>query len=185
MVKGKLRFCPEVYWLLCVCLLILPWNLVFTWILSVTVHEFCHYLALKMLRCEISGIKVGITGIKMSTEQLSPIKELICAAAGPMGGLLLFSGVRYYPILAIVALLHSMFNLIPLFPLDGGRIVHSLVCIFFNRSYLVNKVLDGVVILVLLGCAIYLTIKLSWGVVPLVALSLPVIRNSKKIFLQT
>ena len=57
----------------------------------------------------------------METEPLTPGKECFCALAGPCGGLLLLVFARWIPRTAICAAFQSAFNLLPVYPLDGGR----------------------------------------------------------------
>ena len=54
---------------------------------------------------------------------LSPVRELLAAAAGPVGSLSLMLMGRLFPRLALCGLVQGLFNLLPIYPLDGGRIL--------------------------------------------------------------
>ena len=89
-------------------------------------HELCHALAVILLGGRIYCIRVGLTGTIMEVSYLRPWKELICALAGPMGSLLLFSMVHHIPHTAVCAVVQGFYNLLPIYPLDGGRAMHCL-----------------------------------------------------------
>ena len=50
-----------------------------------------------------------------------------CTICGPLGSFLLFISIRYFPRLALCGLIHGLYNLMPIYPLDGGRIVKCLL----------------------------------------------------------
>ena len=60
-------------------------------------------------------------------------EECLCALAGPVGGFLLLSMCRIYPELAVWGMFQSIYNLLPVYPLDGGRAVRCIALILFPR----------------------------------------------------
>ena len=107
-----------------VCVLIIPLEWLFSWIIAVAIHELSHYLILKLCRVQIYAISITSSGAIIETEPMPVYKEIISALAGPLGGLCVLSLARYFPVVAICAFFQSIFNLLPIYPLDGGRALH-------------------------------------------------------------
>lgn len=112
-------------------LFILPLRWLAAALIAASFHEFCHFTALRRCGVRILHLRIGITGTVMETEPMEVRQELLCALAGPLGSLVLTGAGRLFPILAICGLVQGLYNLLPLYPLDGGRIVRSMLCIFF------------------------------------------------------
>lgn len=116
-------------------------------LLSAAIHELCHILALLMLGCPIQEISVGLTGAKLHIGTLSRKQALVTSLSGPVGGLLLTMTGKWFPRLAVCAFFHSVINLIPLYPLDGGRALRSLL------PEKIHRWTETVIAAVLLGMA--------------------------------
>ena len=114
-----------------IMLLILPLPWLTSILLAAVIHEVCHLIALKFCGVNIYRIHIKTHGAVIETEALSSLKELICAAAGPAGSFLCLIFMRHFPMLALCGLLQGSYNLLPIYPLDGGRIVHAFTVILF------------------------------------------------------
>ena len=123
---GRIRIEGGAWLMLGLYLLLLP----FSWVLSMAaaafVHELGHCAAMYVLEQPVLGISVGAFGTKIETEPMEPEKELWCALAGPVFGLMLWLFRRWIPGAACFALAQSLFNLLPIWPLDGGRALRAV-----------------------------------------------------------
>ncbi len=113
---------------------------------SIIFHEFSHSLVARQFGLPMKGITLFIFGgvAEMESQPKSPKVEFLMAIAGPissifLGSLLYFirsagqtmgwskplNGVLQY--LMVINFILAGFNLLPAFPLDGGRILRSIL----------------------------------------------------------
>ncbi|HBG25560.1 MAG: peptidase M50 [Planctomycetes bacterium GWF2_41_51] len=113
---------------------------------SIIFHEFFHSFIAKLYGLPMKGITLFIFGgvSEMEEEPESPKIEFLMAIAGPISSLVLggifyllvlisrginmpqsVSGVLIY--LSIINVVLAVFNMIPAFPLDGGRVLRSIL----------------------------------------------------------
>ncbi len=116
-----------VYFLGALILLVLPLDWFFGACLAAAFHELCHVLAVYLFGGKVYGIQVGIAGAEIQAGLLSPWQERFSVLAGPVGSLLLVSTYRFFPKLALCALIQGVFNLLPLGSLDGARVLRSVL----------------------------------------------------------
>jgi Zn-dependent protease/predicted transcriptional regulator len=116
---------------------------------SIVVHELCHSVVARRFGIKIRGITLFIFGgvAEMEDEPPTAKSELWMAAAGPLmsaalsgifwalfrytikdGEPNMMNGVLYY--LAFINIVLAGFNLIPAFPLDGGRILRAALWVW-------------------------------------------------------
>ena len=113
---------------------------------SIVFHEMCHSLVARGYGLSMRGITLFIFGgvAEMDEEPQSAKVEFMMAAAGPISSILLagfflmvyFLGIAArwpVPIVEVVGylwminILLAVFNLVPAFPLDGGRILRAVL----------------------------------------------------------
>ena len=105
-----------------------PWLI--GWVLAAILHELGHLLALYIFRIKIYSLQLSVLGAKIVTEAISPFQEAICAFSGPAIGLLSLVFMKSFPYAALAAVIQSTYNLIPIYPLDGGRVMLALLNCF-------------------------------------------------------
>lgn len=149
--------------------LVLPLKWLFAVFCAATVHELFHYLALRLCRVQVYSVRIGWGGAVMETDPMSAGKEMICALAGPLGGALLAVFTPVFPAVAVCAFVQSAFNLLPIFPLDGGRVLRSIVSLFAPpvaaKKICAVMQIGAQAVLLLVG--IYFTVQLHLGILPL------------------
>jgi Zn-dependent protease/predicted transcriptional regulator len=135
------RYLPDratwVYWLMGVCGAL-------GLFISIIFHELCHSLIARRFGLPMGSITLFVFGgvAEMNEEPPSPKAEFLMAAAGPLSSLFIGSVFIFidsagasegWPgtvrlvlaYLGFINLMLAIFNLIPAFPLDGGRILRS------------------------------------------------------------
>lgn len=172
---SRLELPPRVCLWAAFALLVFPLRWLLAWLLAAAVHEGFHILAIFACGGKIRGMRIGLGGAVIEIAPMSPGRELICALAGPGGGLLLLSVARWMPLTALWGLIQSVWNLLPVYPLDGGRILRCLLRITLGeeRGESMSRVLSAGFSLAVTGAAVYGWLCRGWGIFPLLgALSL-------------
>jgi len=117
---------------------------------SVTFHELGHAWAAMRYDIEVESITLWLLGGLASLRQMPDqwLQEFWIAIAGPASSILLAAGcagalfvipgsatlaVYLVGFLAIMNIVLAVFNMLPAFPMDGGRVLRALLA--RNRSY--------------------------------------------------
>ena len=114
---------PYIFICLAAALFILPLRWLIAMVVAAAVHEAGHLLALRFSKVEVEKLALDLMGARIIVKPLTLKQECLCACAGPAAGLLLIGVGRFYPELAVCAFAQSLYNMIPIMPLDGGRII--------------------------------------------------------------
>lgn len=141
--------------LYCLLFLLVPLRWIFAAVLAAGFHELCHYAAIRLCGVSVTGLTITGQGIQMHTGPLLPWQEFLCAAVGPLGSLSLLLLACQYPMLCVCGLVQGCYNLLPLLPLDGGRVVDVLLRVLFPaHSDRIGRWLHRIVLCALtcLGC---------------------------------
>jgi len=131
--------------------------------LSVVLHEMAHSLVGRRHGMVMRGITLFIFGgiAEMEDEPPTAKSEFLMAVAGPLASILLgaafalarlplpeegpaaaVGGVLYY--LAYINFILAIFNLIPAFPLDGGRILRSALWAWKGRLRWATRIASAI-----------------------------------------
>ena len=129
----KFTISPSACILGAMTVLLLPLRWIFAAFLAAAFHELCHALAVYLCGGSVQALVVGNRGAVMYADEMPPVRTLLCILAGPFGSLLLVLFVRWIPRVALCALFHAAYNLLPVYPLDGGRAIRCIWSALKNR----------------------------------------------------
>ena len=152
---------------------------------SVVLHELSHSLVARRFGLEMRGITLFIFGgvAEMPGEPPTAQAEFLVAAAGPAASfaLALACGAGYLasqggglpaPVAAVCGLLGGLnamlglFNLVPAFPLDGGRMLRAVLWGWSGSLRRATRIAAGIGSgfgLVLVGLGLISTVRGSWS----------------------
>ncbi|MCX7708289.1 MAG: site-2 protease family protein [Clostridia bacterium] len=117
---------------------IYSWKFAVGFVLLLFVHELGHYWTAKYLKLNVSvPVFIPFFGALISMKEMpkDAVTEAKMAAGGPLlgslGALVCFAlysstGENFYLALTYTGFMINLFNLIPVHPLDGGRIVSAI-----------------------------------------------------------
>jgi stage IV sporulation protein FB len=131
--------------------LIFKWDITYIIVLAcvILIHELGHYAAMSLFQYkDLSIFFVPLVGAFASGEKetVSQKQHVIILLAGPIPGVILGVILYYFGLresneflirTSNILIFLNLFNLLPIMPLDGGRVVKSL---FFDSSQLINKI---------------------------------------------
>ena len=144
-------------------------------------HELCHYWAVKLCGGNVRKMTFGFSGARMDVEGLAIWQEALCVLAGPVGSISLVLLHRVFPRLALCASFQAVFNLLPVYPLDGGRLLYCVVLLFGGGpwtgricSWIEKMVLFALCFLGFYGCFV---LRLGWF--PLIGALVMVLRAKR------
>lgn len=175
--RNRIQIDPWACFLGALLVLTVPISWLFSALCAAVFHELCHVAAIKILGGSILGIRIRIGGAVIESEIPGKREELLCALAGPAGSLLLLALCHVFPKLAICACIQGMFNLLPVYPLDGGRILRcSLELICPEKAEMVQNRMEILICVFIAIFAAAGTFLLSMGLLPLFAAGTMIIK---------
>jgi len=156
------------------------------YIIVLLLHELMHATIARRLGYKMNKIVLYPFGVSLSGEddEFSPRDEIKISLAGPVLNLLLcvicfalwwIEPISYYytSVFCTVNVVCGLFNLLPVFPLDGGRICLAILSIFFDRKQSV-KIIKGVtavfctLLLLLCFASVFVKFNISFGIMSIV-----------------
>lgn len=165
--RGTVRLSGSFYALLALALMTVPLPWIFAWICAALVHELGHIAAVCLLGHQIQSISLEWGGTRIVTDALGDV-EWICAAAGPVCGSLALLLAKRFPVFALSAFVQTIFNLLPVYPLDGGRILLSFLRMICKESIAckISKWVSAVILLLGMVAVLPIAVKYSLGIGP-------------------
>lgn len=150
--------------------LILPVSWVIAAVTAAMIHECFHILAVCLCGGKIHSLKLGIRGAVMDTSVIPVWQQMLCILAGPAGSFLLAQAGEYMPRLAFCGLVHGLYNLLPLYPLDGGRGLRCLLEQLFlpETADSVCKWTEILVIIFIIGFCLWAGFIHKLGIAPVI-----------------
>lgn len=123
-------------------------------LLVIIIHEMGHLLAMRYFKYSDTGIFfLPLIGgfVKGYKREVSQKESAIIILAGPLPGIIIgcciFWISQYYPdvqlegitlyLISIIFIFFNLFNLLPVYPLDGGQLLNR---VFFDEEGISNKV---------------------------------------------
>lgn len=167
--RNGYKFCVSggLFVILGFLVLLVPLQWLFAVIVSAVIHELCHVAVIRLWNLRILSVCVSIRGAQIRTEPMTYTQELTCALAGPVGGIMLLLFARWFPRVALCAAFHSLYNLLPIYPSDGARILRcgaklllpentaEILCSVIETGFLVCVTLLGIYGSFVLGLGFY------------------------------
>ncbi len=130
-------------------------------LLVIIIHEFSHALTAKILGLRCEKIELYPFGGRAEIQGIedNPAYEGLIAFIGPVASLLTGFLVLKIPVknpflqsFSSYSLFVAMFNLIPAYPLDGGRILRCILCLFSEKGKIISSIIS--VIIAILVCIV-------------------------------
>lgn len=146
-------------------------------LIAVLIHELAHAYVGKLLGCNVNRVYIDILygAAEIDMSRTSNKDDILIVAAGPLSNLLLFglgylcvnsgyvdSGILldFFNKFNQLNLILFIFNILPIFPMDGGRISKSIFSILFGNR--IGKYRAG--ILSIITC--FLLCFICFGLIP-------------------
>lgn len=123
------------------------WKIYILFLIYALIHEIAHMIVGIILGDSIEKIYIMPIGVSLSFKinindcnrkvlngTYCSLKKILIALAGPISNIifaLIFK--KEYQIIGYINLIIAMFNLLPIYPLDGGRIIKHVLIILFGR----------------------------------------------------
>ena len=118
-----IKVSPWFYMGLSIAVMLIPIPWIVSWGWAITVHECFHWLMIFLTGEKIESVNLGVLGIQIQTKFSRNSNEILVAAAGPLGSAVLVLLARWMPRVALCAFIQLLGNLMPIYPLDGGRVL--------------------------------------------------------------
>lgn len=164
----QVDFRTEIYILLALMCLVIPVKWLVALLVGAVVHEVSHMLAIILTGGKIYRIRINLGGAIIETSEMGIWKELVCTLAGPTGSLLMLLLIEHFPRTACCSMVQGVYNLLPIYPLDGGRTVFCVLRRLFSiqKAQHISECLTRVIMGVIFGCGLLCSLVYNAGILP-------------------
>lgn len=152
---GKIKFHPFFIIYVFLCIYFNWFNDIFYYIVTIVLHEYGHYFLAKKKGYETYGIVFNVYGAGLNSSSIYKKKDdVLISLAGPLVNLCLIVLIIMFwwifPTTYLFTygffksnLIVMIFNLLPIYPLDGGRVIIAFLSMYFNRKKIlkINKII--------------------------------------------
>lgn len=104
-------------------LLLLPPGWFLSGLVAALLHEACHILVLVLTGGKLLEIRIRAFGCEILACGAGKGQDFCSILAGPLGSLSLVLLRKQAPMMALFGLFQGLYNLLPVLPLDGGRVL--------------------------------------------------------------
>lgn len=118
---------PSAYLMTAALILLLPVDWLLAFVFASVIHELGHIVVIYALNGHMNSLTIGPCGARIYADRMGNKQEFLCAAAGPAASLLLISACHILPKLAFCGMVQGFYNLIPIYPMDGGRMLNCFL----------------------------------------------------------
>lgn len=162
-----LRFDDRVWILWALWILLLPLKWLVASAAAMLIHEMCHIAAVLLLGGKIYSLTVAPFGAVIEMGAMHSLRELVCALSGPVGSLSLVFLIRIFPVLGLCGLVHGLFNLLPVYPMDGGRALRCVLDYYLPQyADLLCKWVERILLILVLCTLGYFIFRYALGIYP-------------------
>ena len=185
-ILARVEISPAFFVFLCAYYYFDPAHTFWPFFVAVAAHETGHWILLRILHVPIHKLRFGGSGACLETAAMSWRNELLVAAAGPLTNFLLaWYFLHRDPMAALVNLALIIYNLLPFYPLDGGRILRCLLQLLLRGGRavdLMERIICGCCLGLFWCGGFYFTCVLHEGLWPVLLCALLTVRISETIF---
>lgn len=168
--QRRISFSTSFLFLVAIAACLIPIQWVGAWLLSSFAHELGHLLVIIHYKITPWELRFGASGPRIRAAFRYQSEQVFCAAAGPLANLFILLFARWIPRIAVCAMIQAVCNLLPAYPLDGGRIFAGLINMMFKEN-IGQKIIQfiGNLCVVFIGIVvIYFSIRYTLGYLPLI-----------------
>lgn len=122
----------------------------------------------------MESVEIGFGGFQICCSTLYDWQNMIAILCGPLCGLLLVLVRHWIPKVSICSLILSIYNILPILPLDGGRALQILV-----KNKHVFRLIEIIIFIFMFLFGVYFCFILKLGMMPLVLILVLWIRYRK------